>query len=392
MIDATTGFQINVYAPVRQFVGRVTITLFGETNIYDNETIIRMNILEEMSTLNESLPSGELQLTMDNSNGDFDLLNFQNMHQIIASKPKIVCELGIVYESLADPEILVTDWIPSGVYFLSEWKNDITNKIVTLTGNDLFAMFSDISYEPSVLTNLKELASDVLTIGGVPLPNQQIDDSLEFITVNAVTERTDVRTLLQNIGIAGTSAVGQDRLGNVFIKPFRTLDLSSNYITYTASQRGIYSFAGSTMYALNNTGGGMRYLDFDNMYDPPEISLEKSVYQLVIKIYEGGYDSEPSELLYTNPAIEGNNGLSFTIDNPLINTEAIADLVAEWYIREINYNAIYKVKWRQNPALECADVILVEDSFSAEKQTRIVRQEINYQGYLEGITESRGGI
>ena len=392
MIDVTTGFQVNVYAPVRKFVGRVTITLEGVTKVYDNNTIIRMNMLEEMSTLNESLPSGELQLTMDNTNGDFDLLNFTNMHKIIASKPKIVCELGIVYQSLADPEIEVTDWIPSGVYFLSEWRNDVTNKIVTMTGNDLFAMFSDISYEPSTLTNLKALASDVLSVGGVPLVNQHIDNSLANIIVNQVTERVDIRTLLQNIGIAGTSAVGQDREGNVFIKPFRTLDLSSNYITYTASQRGIYSFAGSTMYALNNTGGGMRYLDFDNMYEPPEVSLEKSVYQLVVKVYETGYNGESTENLYTNPAIEGNNGLSFTIDNPLINSTAIADKVAEWYIREINYNAIYKVKWRQNPALECADVILVEDSFSAEKQTRIVRQEINYQGYLEGITESRGGI
>ena len=70
----------------------------------------------------------------------------------------------------------------------------------------------------------------------------------------------------------------------------------------------------------------------------------------------------------------------------------MADKVAEWFIREINYNAIYTINWRQNPALECADMILVEDSFDAEKQTRIIKQEFNYKGYLEGVTESRGGV
>jgi len=59
---------------------------------------------------------------------------------------------------------------------------------------------------------------------------------------------------------------------------------------------------------------------------------------------------------------------------------------------ELNYNANYSVSWRQNPILECADLILVEDSFGAEKQTRIVRNQFDYEGYLSGITESRGGV
>jgi hypothetical protein len=566
-----------------------TFTPNKETiKVYGDETIIRMNILEEMSTLNESVPSNELQLTLKNDNGDFDLLNFNNMHQILASKPTIQTELGLfIFEetesqfwtedlvgkvygsdvinphayryryastlpnpqditanatqthldrlaaqdnstsalstttngyipyglwrfdiiealtrkfgeaiwggavSRADRAILaekyisrlnavwygygtaptgntatlrlgsgssyfgttrshtnaavtalniatysitsavtwdgyvnvvayggasdgvtasllrtdfvkleittnpiepVYEWLPCGKFFLTEWKNEITNKIVSLTGNDYFALFADTSYEPVGITNLKDLAVSVLTVGGVPAENQDIDDSLANITVRSFPERIDCRTALQHIAIAAGAAVGQDRLGNVFIKPFKILDEATSYITYPSTQPSLYSHVGSGTYPITDTGGGMRYLDFDQMYSEPIVNLEKSVYQLVVKVYSDEPETEPVEYVYTNASIEGMGGSSFTIDNPLINTVALANMVSEWYIREINYNAIYQVNWRQNPALECADVILVEDSFSAEKQTRIIRQEFQYEGYLQGVTESRGGI
>lgn len=273
--------------------------------------------------------------------------------------------------------------------FLSDWKNEITNKIITLIGTDFFNLLSEISYEPVGITNLKDLATDVLIKSGVPSHKIIIDNSLANITVNNFPTRIDSRTALQHIGIAGISAVFQDRYGNVVIKPFKSIDESNNYLNYPTTQNAFYSYPGSNTYIINNTGGGMKYLDFDQMFSHPEVSLERSIYQLIVNVYTG---QEYVERLYTNDFIQGTNGQSFTIDNPLINNTALADQIAAWYIKEINYNAFYSVTWRQNPALECTDIILVEDSFSAEKQTRIYRQELNYQGYLEGITESRGGV
>jgi hypothetical protein len=281
------------------------------------------------------------------------------------------------------------EWRPTGKFFLTSWNNEITNKIITMVGNDYFALFSDISYEPIGITNLGDLARDVLTKGGVPTANQIIDPSLDIVTVNPLQDRTDIRTVLQYIGIAARSAVSQDREGNVFIKPFKTLDEATNYITYTQTQNGLYTYAGPSMYPLNDTGGGMRYLDFDNVYEAPKVSLEKSIYQLIVRVYPVG---DIYDVVYTNTFIAGTNGDSFLIDNPLINTTELADQVAEWYLRETNYNALYSVRWRQNPALECADMILIEDSFNAEKQSRITRTEFTYQGYLEGVIESRGGV
>jgi hypothetical protein len=289
--------------------------------------------------------------------------------------------------------VSVIEWKPTGTFFITEWKNDITSKIISVTANDYFALLADISYEPTTITNLRDLAIDALTKGGVPTDKQLIDLSLSSITVNAVAERTDIRSLLQNIGIVGVSCVGQDRYGNVFIKPFLTIDQVSNYITYPTTQPVVYGgYTSPSMYPINNTAGGMKYLDYEQMYEPPEVSLEKSIYQLAVKYYPNGANADSVELIYTNASIGGTSGQSFTIDNSLVKTTDQANKISSWYIREINYNAFYLSKWRQNPALEATDIILVEDAFGAEKQTRIIKCEISYEGYLEGITESRGGV
>lgn len=378
MLEVSQSFKDTVYAPVRQFNSKITFTLLGTTTTYDDETIMKINILEELSTLNDTIPSNELQITLDNSNGAFNILNLQNMQQIIASRPKIVVEFGIVLSET------VTEWIPMGTYYLSEFKNETGSKSITLTCNDVFNMLDSISYDNTASNTLYNLAVDVLTKAGIT--SYSIDDSLKLITSN-FTARLNSREALQHIGIASGSAVFQDRTGKVVIKPFTALDANSNYLTYVG-QSGLYAGVAGA-YPLVTTGAGMKYVDFDNMYDIPEITLDKSIYQVVINVRVG---DTTHEKVYTNTSIAGTNGASFTIDNPLIITDAMADNVAAWYIRESNYNAIYRANWRQNPILECADVILVEDSFDAKKQTRIFRQEFTYEGYLMGITESRGGI
>jgi hypothetical protein len=377
MLEVSQSFKDAVYAPVRQFESSIDFTLLGTTTTYDDDTIMKMNILEEMSTLNETIPSNELQVTLDNSDGAFNMLNLQNMQTIIASRPKIVVEFGLVLSGT------VTEWVSMGTYYLSEWKNEIGSRTITLTCNDVFNMLDSISYDNTTSNTLYNLAVDILTKAGIT--SYSIDDSLKLITSN-FTERLDSRSALQHIAIASGSSLYQNRAGVVVIKPFESLDASSNYLTYVG-QSGLY--AGASTYPLITTGAGMKYIDFDNMYEIPEITLDKSIYQVVINVRTG---STSHENVYTNTSIAGTNGASFTIDNPLINTDSQANKVAEWFIRESNNNAIYKANWRQNPILECADIVLMEDSFDAKKQTRIYRQEFTYEGYLIGNTESRGGI
>ena len=99
---------------------------------------------------------------------------------------------------------------------------------------------------------------------------------------------------------------------------------------------------------------------------------------------------EKQEVTFYNEGIK--EGSSFKVDNPLINSIEHAEDVAKWIIEEYNLRAVYSINWRQNPCLECGDIVLVEDSYDAKKLSRITKQEFEYAGYLSGKTESKGGV
>ncbi|ALC92057.1 hypothetical protein AM500_21355 [Bacillus sp. FJAT-18017] len=390
MLNVSKKFKDSVYAPVRQINARIFFTLYGVTKEYSDETIISFNLLEEMSTINETLPTNELRVTLDNTGAEFDILTLAKMNEIIASRPEIRLELGLVMEEISDPIFIgfpieqhsFIEWVPMGIYYLSEWKNETAAMSISLIGQDCFNMLAQISYNNTAASNLYNLAVDVLQKAGIT--KFSVDDSLKRISSPGFKGRLNSREALQHIGIAGKAAVYQDRTGTVIIKPFTALDASSNYLNYCGQS---YYFGGA--YPLVTNGFGMKNIEYDQMFEEPEISLDKSIYEVVVKVYES---TGEREVVVVNTSIKGTNGDSFAIANPLITTESHARDVANWIITESNYNAIYKTIWRQNPILECADVILVEDSFEAKKQTRIFRQEFSYEGYLNGVTESRGGI
>ena len=70
---------------------------FITTRQYLDDVIMKMNVVEEISVLNDAVPSNELSLTLNNKSGDFDVITFNNLSEVIASKPLIFAELGLVY-------------------------------------------------------------------------------------------------------------------------------------------------------------------------------------------------------------------------------------------------------------------------------------------------------
>lgn len=91
----------------------------------------------------------------------------------------------------------------------------------------------------------------------------------------------------------------------------------------------------------------------------------------------------------SNPTIK--EGTTLLVENPLINTPELALEVGSWLASEFAARAVYSISWRQNPALECGDIVLIEDSYGNKKQSRITKQEYTFQGYLRGSQRPREG-
>ena len=418
MLDSSTDYQSAIYAPSRRIDARITFIKDGVPSVYDDNYITQVTLVEEMSTLNDSLPSDELQVTLDNTSGIFDFINFSNMNQIIASRPAILLEFGLeipttqatwsYIQNLKWSDLSTTwgnvpfdetsatiEWMPMGKYYLDSWKNDQGAVTVTLIAHDYFTMLDNISYGgPGYMANrtLYDIALDILNTADFVVYN--IDPILQnYTTTTGFKEAVTARVALQHVGIAGMAAVYQDRDGVIQIKPFASIDSGGNYSTYPGT--GIYSGFdpyNTSLYSQINDGNGMRRLDINNMWTVPEISLDKSIYQVSVNVYSSNDVSSPR--ITNNTSIAGQNGESFTIDNPLINTTDRADKVANWFIQESNFNVVYKSNWRGNPILENGDICIISNGFDLTyaKNARLYKTEWQYAGYLSCQTEARGGV
>lgn len=355
--------------------GRVKIAEidFGVFNEFADDKLIKLNLIEQMNVVGDTLPANEIKFVIDNSSKEFNILNPQGFYRFLKERQEISLKIGLETGSES------YEYIDMMGYYLSDWQSDEGALTMTLTARNIFDLL-DKDYEQGAVTNLFELAVDVLTKANVS--NYFIHPSLQGIPTTGFTDKVTYRKALQCVGIASKSAVYQNRSGTVIIEPFVELDENTAYIVFT----GLDAFAG-TITPTVYSGYDMKNISFDNVYKEPQISLDKLIQTLVMVVHSDGAKTEHS---FENEGVK--EGAALKCDNPLIQSFEQAESVARWILTESNLRALYRVNWRQNPALECGDIVFIEDSFGAEKQSRITKQEFEYMGYLTGKTEAKGGV
>lgn len=347
---------------------------FGVFQEYEGDKLIKVNLIEQMNVVGDTLPANEIKFTIDNSDKNFNILNPTGFYRFLKERQELSLSIGVEIEEN------VFEYISTKGYYLTDWQSDEGALTTTFTARNIFELLEKEFMQTGVYTNLYDLAEAIILAAGVP--KYQIDETLKEIPTSGFIEKITYRKALQCIGIASKSAIYQNRDGVLIIKPFSILDESTSYIYFA----GPDMFTGMTTPTVYS-GYDMLNITFDNVYNEPQIKLDKLIQSLVMTVYANGTKVEHT---FTNAEVK--EGASMKCDNPLINSVAHAADIAQWIIGESNLRALYQVNWRQNPALECGDIVIIEDSFGAEKQSRITKQEFEFAGYLSGKTESKGGV
>ncbi len=357
---------------------RVVEIDFGLAKEYRDEKLISLNVIEEVSLIGDTVPSNELVFTIDNSDRAFNILNPDGFYRFLRERQEVYAYMGVmVNEETEDLEEF--EYVPMGKFYLTEWKSDEGTLTTTFTARDVFEILDNIEYISITDTNLYDLAEDILVKAG--MKNYVIDERLKTIHTSGFTEPLSSRAALQCVAIAGECIVNQNRQGTVEIKHVETLSEST----------GILYFAGPDMHAGMITPEvdedfEFKTIDLYNVYQEPQIKLDELIKDITIKVFDGTEEGQEVKI------VNGNHGKSVKLENPLINTVQHAQRVAEWIIRESNLRAIYDINWRQNPALELGDVVLIEDGFNEKRRSRIIKNEFNFDGALSGKTETKGGV
>jgi len=365
MLSYTPAYKQAVYSPSRASTARMYFTIDGVTTMHDSTRITSLKIVEELSIVSDTIASNELSVTLDNTDKAFSFLNYTNSDAIIAKRPSLRVEIAI---QLNDESF---EWKALGTFYLVEWQNDIGSMTVTLIARDNFDRLSEIPYTNFEYRPLYDIAVDILNLSGIT--SYYIDDSLKVL-YGAFSETLDSRKAIQLVALASKCITMQNRYGEIEILPLVKQQVEVLYYTYTGMP-GMY--VGVTT-PLADDSFDIKNISYANTYKEPSIKLEKALYEVII-----------NGVSYKNSSVV--SGRSVKVDNELIDILDAVN-VAEWLFYESSRTATYETSWRQNPVLECGDVIIIQDSFASKRQTIITRNEFEFNGALFGTTQSKGGI
>lgn len=328
---------------------RITEIDFGIVEEYTGDELVKIDVLEEIDTVNNNLTSNEFRFTIDNQDKRFNILNPTGIYPYLQRKQKIYPYIGV---EKADT---LVEYVPLGIYYLDEWKSDEGTLTASFTSRDILDILAQDDFAGATYTSktLKFIAEAIITAAGIT--DYVVDIALASITVTANIEKMTYREALQLVGIAGMAVVYSDRYGVIQIKQ------------------------------LSNVASA-EVIDFDNVYNAPIIKLDKLINTVyVVKADKTTYTHTDPNKLSTDPI------LSIKVENSLITTDAHALSVATWLLSEYNKRFLTEINWRQNPALECGDIVLVENEFGSNKEMRITKNEFSFSGALSGKTSGRGG-
>lgn len=326
---------------------RITEIDFGIIKQYEDEKIINMNVLEELDTTSNEVTTNEIKFTLDNQNKAFNILNPSGIYPYLQRKQKIKPYMGLVISDT------LTEYVPMGVFYLSEWKSDEGTLTATFTARDILDIASDDIFLQKTYTSktLKYIIDDIMADAGITEYN--VDSALNSITVSGTLPESSHREALQTVAIAGQAVAYCDRSGILQIKQL-------------------------------TTSASVALLDYDNLFNAPKITLNKLINTVNVKYGANTYT-------LTDPAKPTDESvLAVTVDNPLIGTLGLATNVANWLLAEYKKRFLYEINWRMDPSLEPSDIVTVEDDFSEDKTMRLTKNEFNYVGSLSGKTNGRG--
>lgn len=330
---------------------RLYEAIFGVIKTFTDNEIVNLDITRELNIIDEVLPSSEIDFTIDNLDKRFNILNPTGIYKYLQTNQLIHSYIG-VYINEEDIEYMET-----GQYYLDEWETDgIT---ASFTARDiLYFIPDDMTYTVSSNTT-KTLMDWLITLfSEAGISEYSIDGIMDDISVTTRFDETSIKSLIKSVCIAGNCLI--------------YVDVNNAVIVEKIAQ---------------NTDDN---IELDNMYSYPKVKLDTAYNTVKVGVYSAS-SKKVTSYVSVNNITNNEPVVEYTVsDNPFITSSTIATNVANYYLSILTRRELYNVDWRQNPALDINNIVMVEDNFEVNGDVIITKQEYNYAGYLKGSTEGRG--
>lgn len=329
---------------------RIEKIVLGHMVTFTKDDLISFTHEQDGDLLSGKVPKYSIEFSLDNSNGRWDPNNPTSMAQYLFERQKLTVRYGLDVNGS-------TEWIPAGVFYLSEWNAPPNGLEARFVARDTleFLLNVDMNGE-STSGNLADIAKWASENEASLVTNAVLDETP--VRELDITESITAAEVVQKCANAGCCVMRYDREGVFHIEP-----LNRNLVDYIImdEERKITGIPLSLSYSY------------------PEITLSKPLREVSVDF--GG------ETPHNLPVSA--NGERQTVNNDFIYNSEQADLVAAWIRDVLKTRKTISGEFRADPRLELFDVVNVEDRYGNLLRAVITNIKYIYNGSFRGSYAGR---
>jgi hypothetical protein len=395
---------------------RVVEVAFGIVQIYDKANSTGGTILYEVSPRSETQPTGELTITIDNTDRKYNMRSPNSLYAYLQQGQPLDAEVGIDGE-----------YIPMGRFYFAKSEAKDASMTAQITAYDWFYRLDKGLYRCGTndTDTVENLVNKVINDSGLDITVRipaNIGSRVIGACIPIVSHREAIRLIAQAARCVAfinrddelelaELAVGTpvDTLDGNNMRDYPEVSVDDRVNTVDVAVYALYQQSpdDETLYEGIVVVRGTQ--DVWIAYSEPGQSAAASVsggtlnnaayylYGAKLNITAAGEVTitvigkalRSSESICTLSDTEPNEiPQPLQIRNPLITTTEMAESVAAWVLSISRL--VYPVTWRGNPALELMDTVTIEDAYGTDENAVIVKQQFSFDGTLSCETKAVG--
>ena len=318
-----------------------------ESLVFTKNEILSFTHQQTGSLVSGELPKNHIEFTLDNSDGRWNPSNPVGLERYLSERLKITLRYGFKING-------VIEWIPGGVFYLSEWNTSPNGIEAFFAARDLLEYMLDKPYTGEISGTLYEIAQRAIAEAAIPHDAVvRISDELKKHSVGAIEYggEESVAEILQKCANAAGCVMYQNRAGELVIeKP--------------AYANTAYVIPKSTSYAY------------------PEIEFSRPLKNVSVTYFGNAV----ALFQFTG------SGETQTLNNEFIRTGDQAMAIAKWVCDSLRTRKKIRGDYRGDPRIDLFDVVQVEGKYGTVAGVVLTDVKItftgafrtNYSGHVRG--------
>lgn len=348
------------------------IPALKNTLVYTKKDLLSFTHQQTGSLVSGELPKNHIEFSLDNSDGKWNPSNPMGLERFLSDRLKVTLRYGYIING-------VEQWIPGGVFYLSEWRTSLNGIEANFTARDILEYMIDTPYTGAVSGTLYDIAERAVARANIP------SDPLEGAESLVLGEST------LGSAVLGFASVGEVSISDELRRySVGDIDYKGDETVAVILQK-CANAAGCVMYQDRNgvfSIGKLYYEDTGYVipkklsYTYPEIDLSRPIKNVSVTYYDNAVVVYPFS----------GSGETQTLNNDYIETKEQADMVAKWVCDSLRTRQQISGEYRGDPRLDLFDVVNIESKYGTIsgvvltdiKYTFTGAFRTTYSGYIRG--------